>query len=228
MEKQPEAVFIWEVELVLKLNRFKGDKAAKAQLKVAQTKKKVQDWLPFQDIDSGKLMTKDGRTIALSRVQPINMLLKSDRETERVVQIAHEAINGLRDAIQILCVQRPVDLEAYLSSLAEQAKGITDYRKKMMLANYIRYVSSLASSGEAKEKRFFVLTSAEGRNAKGDVASRMDELVAGLGRGELGVNVIDDGELLDLLFTYHNPAQAAFETIDGDSYGNFTQYKGEA
>lgn len=212
---------------MLKLKRFrgKGDNEAQTQLKVAQAKKKVQDWLPFKDLDNGKMVTKDERVIALARVHPINMLLKSDREAGRIVQTTHEAINGLRDPIQILCVQRPVDLEAYLSSLAEQAKGITDYRKKMMLSNYIRYVSSLAASGEAKEKRFFVLTSGKGKAAKEEVSGRMEEFVAGLGRGELSVNSLDDSELLDLLFTFHNPAQAAFETMD--SFGRFTQYSKE-
>lgn len=212
---------------MLKLKRFrgKGDNEAQTQLKVAQAKKKVQDWLPFKDLDDGRMITKDDMVIALARVYPINMLLRSDRETRRVIQTTHEAINGLRDPIQILCVQRPVDLEAYLSSLAEQAKGIADYRKKMILSNYIRYVSSLAASGEANEKRFFVLTSSKGKTAKEEATGRLEEMIAGLGKGELEVKSLDDSELLDLLFTFHNPAQAAFETVD--NYGRFTLYSRE-
>lgn len=210
---------------VLRLKRFKKDKPSKEQLKAVQEKKKVQDWLPFKDLNDGKMITKDDRVVALARVYPINMLLKSDREAGRVIQTTHEAINGLRDHIQILCVQRPVDLEGYLSDLAEKAKSTTDYRKKMILSNYIRYVSSLAASGEAKEKRFFVLTSGKGKTAMEEVNSRMEELVAGLGSGELHINSLDDSELLDLMFTFHNPAQAAFE--NGESFSRFTQFSKE-
>lgn len=210
---------------MFKFQRFKGYKPSKEQLKADQTKKKVQDWLPFQGLDNGKIVTKDGRVIALARVLPINILLKSEKETERVIHNVHEAINGLREPIQILCVQRPVDLEAYLSSLAEKARNVTDYRKKLVLSNYIRYVSSLAASGEAKEKRFFILTSNKGKGATEEVSNRIEELVARLNREDLHVHSLDDAELLDLLFTFHNPAQAAFETVE--NYTGSTRYERE-
>lgn len=85
-------------------------------------KKAAQDWLPFQDITSSFIYRRDGELVAVLRVEPLNITLKSETEKKRIITAMHEALNGQLEPIQIFCLPRPVDLDTYLERLQKQAR----------------------------------------------------------------------------------------------------------
>ncbi len=175
----------------------------------------VQDWLPVADVDRGLIVRRDGVLIAAVRVEPAPFGLLSDRERERRIGALHEAIQALPGAVQIAVVPRPIDLDAYLRDLEGRLRE-TDGRQRTLLRGYLSYVRGLVGGGEALERRFYVLIPANAsdgsrRGAREELTQRAVEFVAALGRAELQGHLCDDREIIDLLFSWLHPVQAAFE-----------------
>ena len=175
----------------------------------------VQGWLPVQDVDRGLIVRTDGVLVAVVRVEPAPFALLSDRERERRIGALHEAIQALPGAVQIVVVPRPIDLDQYLRDLESRLRE-TDGPRRALLRGYLTYVRSLVGSGEALERRFFVLVpmspaDSKRRGARDELIQRTTEFVGALGRAELTAHLCDDREVIDLLFSFLHPAQSAFE-----------------
>ena len=192
---------------------FSFIKKEKNPITSEQTKKKAaQDWLPFQDIASSFIYRTDGELVAVLRVEPLNIALKSENEKKRIITAMHEALNGQFEPIQILCLPRPVDLDTYLDGLQQQARETIYQIKKRLLQEYIQYVATVVRGGEAIEHRYYVLLSQKpGKHAKEELSQRAFELASNLGRSGLKITVCDDAAILDMLFSFLQPTQAAFE-----------------
>jgi hypothetical protein len=171
-------------------------------------RKAVQDWLPWKDIAGGVITRKDGQVVAVLKVEPFNLALKSENEKMRVITAVHEALNGQREAFQILSLGRPVDLDAYLKGLQDLARETGNPARKKLLQEYTRYVATLVASGEALERRYYILLPGK---EQVEVLQRAHELASNLERSGLKVRVCSDQEIIDLLFVFTHPAQAAFE-----------------
>lgn len=185
-------------------------KPAPAQAQAEARRKAAQEWMPVRDVAGGVLVRRDGAVAAVVRVEPLNLALKSEAEKKRIIGAVHEALNGLRDQIQILSLGRPVDLDAYLRGLEERARD-ADGRRRDLLRAYTRYVAGLAAGGEALERRFYLIVPAAGKQAREEALARARELAGDLGRAGLTARVCEDAEIIDMLFVWSHPAQAAYE-----------------
>jgi len=175
----------------------------------------VQKWLPVQDISGGLMVRSDGRLVAVVRVEPAPFTLLSERERARRITALHEAIQALPGAAQVCAVSRPIDLDTYISGL-EAMQVDTDGPRRALLRGYTNYVRGLVTSAGAVERRFYVLIPGdEKRKGAGeDLLQKAREFVAALSRAELQARMCTDQELMDLLFCFFHPAQAAFERAD--------------
>ncbi len=175
----------------------------------------VQAWLPVADVDHGLIVRSDGALVAVVRVEPAPFALLSERERERRISALHEAIQSLPGAVQVAVVPRPIDLDSYLRDLEARLRDV-DGPRRNLLRGYLSYVRSLVGSGEALERRFYVLIPAAGQDAKrrgarDELIQRTTEFVSALGRAELTAHLCNDREVIDLLYSWLHPAQAAFE-----------------
>jgi len=208
----------------LKLSFKKKEKKSLTPEQIKQ--KSAQDWLPFQDVTGSFIFRRDGELVAVLRIEPLNITLKSDNEKKRIITAMHEALNGQLDPIQIFCLPRPVDLDTYLERLQQQARETIYQTKKRLLHEYIQYVATVVRGGEAIELRYYVLLSQKpGKHAKEELSQRAFELASNLGRSDLKITVCDDTAILDMLFSFLQPAQAAFEPTP-TGLGVATLYKG--
>ncbi|OPX88211.1 MAG: hypothetical protein A4E53_02103 [Pelotomaculum sp. PtaB.Bin104] len=171
----------------------------------------AQDWLPFYDVSDGVLKRRDGWLVSALKVEPLNIDLKSASEKKRIIRTVHEAFNGLWEAFQIICVGRPVDLDAYLQDLEDKVEK-ADSRRKKHLREYIRHVAGIVTGGEALEHRHYILLSQEpDTQAREELLKRSYEMAGDLKKSGLKVSLCTDVEIIDLLFTFTHPAQAAYE-----------------
>lgn len=179
-----------------------------------QEKKIAQDWLPFSDVEGNFIIRKDGNIAIALKIEPLNISLKSKREKRQIIQSIHEAWNGQLDPLQIVSLPRPVDLDHYFLALQNKTKETTNPKKRRLLQEYIQYVATVVKSGEAVERRYYMLLSQKnGRSARQEILQRANELASDLETSGLEVKVADDREVLDMLFTFLQPAQAAFEEV---------------
>lgn len=161
------------------------------------------------------MVRADGSFVAAVRVDPAAFALLSDRERERRIAGLHEALQALPGGAQIAVIPRPLDLDAYLASL-ESLLVEADGARRGLLRKYLRYVRGLVTSAGALERRFYVLVNSDTRGpvSRDELLQKARELVAALGRAELSAHLCDERELIDLLFVFAHPAQAAFERAE--------------
>lgn len=205
------------MKFFFKFNRAEKKEALQSREVVSSRELSSQDWLPFYDVSEGVIKRRDGRLVSVLKVEPLNIDLKSAAEKKRIIRAVHEAFNGQWEAFQIICVGRPVDLDAYLQDLEEKA-GKADSRRKRHLREYIRHVAGIVTGGEALEHRYYVLLSQEpDAQAREELLKRSYEMAGNLKKSGLKVALCADSEIIDLLFTFTHPAQAAYERAPSSS-----------
>lgn len=73
-------------------------------------------------------------------------------------------------------------------------------------------MATVVRGGEAIEHRYYVLLSQKAeKHVKEELSQRTFELASNLGRSGLKITVCDDTAILDMLFSFLQPTQAAFE-----------------
>jgi len=189
------------------LSKGKNSKSEKIKLE-EQKRKSVQEWLPVIDIAENFIKLKDGRHVSVLKVGPLNIGLKSENEKKRIIHSVFEAINGLKESIQIFSIGRPVDLDHYIHSLQAKSKEEINITKKRLLQEYLKYTASIAAGGEAIERRFFIMLSGM---EKDELKAKGHELAVNLEKSGLKVVMCIDQDIIDLLFCFFHPSQAAFE-----------------
>ncbi|MCG0275659.1 MAG: hypothetical protein L5655_05755 [Thermosediminibacteraceae bacterium] len=193
--------------MLKKLLKDKTSKAEKAKIE-EQRKKSVQEWLPVIDITENFIKLKDGRYVSVLKVRPLNIGLKSENEKKRIIHSVFETLNGLKEPLQIFSMGRPVDLDPYIQALNTKSREEINITKKRLLQEYLKYVASIATGGEAIERRFFIMLSGK---EKDELKTKAHELAANLEKSGLKAEICTDQDIIDLLFCFSHPSQAAFE-----------------
>ena len=193
---------------------------AQAPDPAATRKATAQAWLRGEvaDVTGGLIFRGDGGLVAVLQIEPANISLLSDRERGQRISALHEVLNGLGSAYQILAVPHPIDLDAYLRHLESLLQN-TDPKRRHLLSQYLAYVRRVVGTGEAQERRFYLLLplaaqDAKRRGAADDLRQRAAEVAAALGRADLHTVVLDDRALMDLLHAWLHPSTSAFERAD--------------
>lgn len=206
------------MRISLPLSKLRGPAGPPASKRVAPVSgpaPAVQDWLPVRDVAGGVMVRADGGLVAAIRVKPVPFGLLSDREKERRVTALHEAIQALTGPAQVVVLPRPLDLDAYIADLDRQLQEAQGVRRNL-LRGYAGYVRGLAAGGQAIERRYYLLLQAEGsrRGARDDLLARAREVARDLERAELPAQVLDDTELIEMVYTFLHPARPAERAAD--------------
>lgn len=180
----------------------------------------VQQWLPVQDLPPGGLLVRrDGALVAAIRVEPRNITLLSQSERIRLLRGLRTAINTIgTPENQIISLPRPIDLDGYLRRLDATLPDLSPARQRL-LRQYIRHVSDLIAGGEAQERHFYIMLSRPGgKGAADELRQQATDLADRLLQADLIAHVVDERALLNLLYAFHHPAQAAFERPQAAPY----------
>lgn len=174
----------------------------------------TQGWLPFNDVTGSFIYRTDGQLVAVLRVEPLNLALKSEPERRRMITAVHEALNGQLNPLQIASLPRPVDLDSYLEKLVRMSRDTVKPIKKKLLQEYIQYVATIVRGGEAVEHRYYILLSKKAKKQATIELNREAYELAGLLSGSgLKISLCDDMQILDMMMSFLNPVQAAFEEV---------------
>ena len=174
----------------------------------------TQDWLPFNDVTGSFIYRRDGELVAVLRVEPLNLALKSEHERRRIITAVYEALNGQLNPLQITSLPRPVDLDSYLEKLVRMSRDTVKPIKKKLLQEYIQYVAAIVRGGEAVEHRYYILLAKKAKKQADIELNREAYELAGLLSGSgLKISLCDDMQILDMITSFLNPVQAAFEEV---------------
>ena len=196
------------------LLKNKQNQKAKEKALSRTRKKSAQEWLPVRDIRGGVMLRRDKNLVAIIKIEPVNLSLLSQNEKKRIISILHEVINAQQEPMQWLSIGRSVDLDGYIARLEQQSQEVKENVRKKLLKGYIRQAAEMAAGGETLERRFYVLlVQNPGKYAEKELLNRARELAGNLQGVGLGAELCDDRQILDLLFSFHQPSQASFERV---------------
>ncbi len=202
----------------LKTRRPSFDVGTRSEVPAAQSVQPgspvaTQDWLPLADLQGGCLVRPDGVAVGGIVVAPLSLQLKSDAETRVIVGAVHAALNGLQVPFQILSLFRPVDLDAYLAALDGLLLN-ADARRKIVLRDYLGWVHGLVRSGDAVERRYYILVTRTGPDALREHRTSLGALADDIMRGPgMQARVMSDADWRELLFLTFHGGQAAMEPV---------------
>lgn len=196
------------------VNLLKKNKKTVNPEEIIQQKreKTAQQWIPVIDIQNNIVYRKDDYISGMLRIHPSNIDLLSDNERKRIIDALAEGFNGENEPFQLFCIPRSVDLNTYLENLQEQAKLELNFIKKQVLKGYINQATKLATSGEAVERRFYlVISKKDGLKAEEELINRLNNFKAIYNNAEMSSHICTDDELLDVLELFAHPIQASYE-----------------
>lgn len=164
-----------------------------------------------QGVGEGLLVRGDGVPVAVLRVEPAPFALLSARERGVRIAAAHEALRAVTGRWQVVSVQRPVDLDSYVTALEGAAREAGDARRAVLRA-YAEHVRQTILTGGALEVRHFLLLEGEKRpGGDGAVRQAAGELAVSLARGGLTARAATTAEAMDMLHGYLVPSRAPGE-----------------
>jgi hypothetical protein len=199
--------------MFFKLKRKKTGEVERKQHGQAEMRRKsAQEWIPIKDVKNCIIYRRDGVLTAVIEVRPINISLLSENEKKRVISALHEVLNGLQEPVQWLSIGRAVDLDGYTASLERKSQETQDFVRKQLLKGYIRQAAEMASGGDTLERKFYVLISQKaGKYAEDELLNRARELAGNISSAGLSAEVCSDRQIVELLFTFFQPARSAYE-----------------
>ena len=194
-------------------DRFFSKNSDQEKEEIERKKKSAQDWQPAYDVSDGFMYRRDNHIVAVIKIEPINIDLLSKNEKKRIISSFHEVLNGLQESIQIMSIGKPVDLDSYIAGLENKADSIGfEKTRKRLLKNYIRHTASIATGGQAIERKFFIFMSQKDKEfAKDELTNKAQELISRLGGAGITAKICTDKDIIDLLFLFNQPKKSAHE-----------------
>ncbi len=117
----------------------------------------TQRYLDIAEIRDDMVIMNDGTVRSALLVSSINFALKSEAEQEAIIQSYVTFLNGLDYPIQIVIQSRRMNIDAYITSLAEQEKKTGNDLLRAQIADYRTFVNELVELGQIMQKRFYVI-----------------------------------------------------------------------
>lgn len=130
---------------------------SKSKLANKPTAASTQQYLDIAEIRDDTVILKDGTLRAVALVSSINFALKSEDEQNAIIQGYISFLNSLDFPLQIVIQSRRLHISAYLDSLLEKQKELTNDLLRTQIAEYRQYIGELVTLGEIMAKRFYVV-----------------------------------------------------------------------
>jgi type IV secretory pathway VirB4 component len=189
---------------------------------------KTQQFLPFKEIREGVLIMPDNTLRGIIYVSSINFDLKSDEEQKAIIYQFQSFLNSLDFSTQIIVNSRRLNITGYFDKLKELEKNQKNELLKIQTREYRKFIENLVGKGTIMKKNFFVVVplypgEVTGIKSvlKGDILSpenfkvcrdqlwqRMEFIAIGLRRCGLSAMPLSTPEIIELLWSWHHPAQS--------------------
>lgn len=177
-----------------------------------QTRAITQDLIPIADIEDGIVYRKDGQLVTLVRIQAVNISLMSDMEKTHLCNAISEAMNSIDYHYQYYCCERPIDLSLYVDQLSKHHGPTKNVHQKRLIDFYLNQAMSLSSSGEAREKRFYIVLTNDGvrKDSEFDLMTQAQMLVQDLQTAKIDAYLCRDKEIIEVYTLFTRPDTTDF------------------
>jgi hypothetical protein len=214
----------------------------KRNLSRNKVKASTQQYLDISEIKEDTVILRDGTLRAVLMISSINFALKSEPEQNAIISAYVSFLNNLSFPVQIVIQSRELNIDAYLSYLAEKEKEQTNELLKIQTGEYIQYIKELISMSKIMNKRFYavvpynpitdkqkgfvtkfldifrpaaIIRMKEEKflKRKEELTRRVDSIMSGLTSVGLNAVQLDTQGLIELYYNSYNPSTSANEKL---------------
>jgi hypothetical protein len=156
---------------------------------------------------------------AVLEVTPVNFELKSEAEQDAIIETFESYLNSIGIPMQILVRVREVDISKYLEDLRERLSGETVPIFQKQLESYGNFIKGLVTNNKILTRQFCVIVPFEGKSkvdfsfVKEQIGLSIDIVSKGLNRIGMRSRELTSLEVLNLFYSFYNPAQAKAQPL---------------
>lgn len=165
------------------------------------------------------LMLPNNQYRAILHVSSLNFELKSEEEQDAIIDTYESFLNSVGSNLQILIRTREIDMDKYLEELTERLDGEAEPVYRKQLKNYDEFIRSLITTNKILTRHFYVVIpyAASGKAdfelIKEQLNQKVDIVSKGMTRLGMHTKQLSSLELLDLFYSFYNPAQAKIQPL---------------
>ncbi len=189
--------------------------------------------IQIKEVKDGILVLPNHEYRIAIETSSINFELKSEEEQDVLVDSFQNFLNSLPCPLQILLRVREVDVDSYLDKISKSKLKEEEQVYKDQIDNYREFIADLVSGNKILSRRFYIIIPYQHLDSNKDFTLIKDQIhlsrdivLKGLEKLGMRANALDSLELLDLFYSFYNPAQVKTqelkrETVESLLEGNY-------
>jgi type IV secretory pathway VirB4 component len=121
------------------------------------TQARSQDFVSIRDIRDNVVIQKNGQMVMILLASSINFALKSYDEQQAILQQFQSFLNTIDFSLQVHMQSRRLNIEPYLSVLAQLENKQDNDLMRIQLREYVAFIRSFTVDVDVMSKNFFVV-----------------------------------------------------------------------
>ncbi len=193
------------------LNKSKNKVSSRNQIRIKEVKDSV-------------LILPNNEYRVILETSSINFELKSEEEQDVLIDSFQNFLNSLPCEPQILIRIREVDIDRYLEQISQTKNQEKIQIYKNQITNYCEFIRNVISGNKILSRRFYVIIPYRHIDKNQDFHLIKEQLnlhrdIVQKGLEKLGMKVrqLDGLEVLDLFYSFYNPAQTKTQELKGQT-----------
>lgn len=188
-------------------------------LQKSTNKTSSRQQIAIKGVRDNILMLPNNQYRAILHVSSLNFELKSEEEQDAIIDTYESFLNSVGSNLQILIRTREIDMDKYLEELTERLDGEAEPVYRKQLKNYDEFIRSLITTNKILTRHFYVVIP-YGASGKADfelikeqLNQKVDIVSKGMTRLGMHTKQLSSLEVLDLFYSFYNPAQAKIQPL---------------
>lgn len=188
-------------------------------LRKSNNKAPARRQVNIRGVKDGILMLPSNEYRLVLQVSSINFELKSEDEQDAIIENYQSFLNSLGCPLQIVIRVREMDMDKYLEDFNVRLQNETESIYRSQIENYTGFVSRLVRTNRILARYFYVILPYAPKDntdfelVKEQLLLHADIVAKGLGKLGMRARKLTSLEILDLFYSFYNPAQAKNQPI---------------
>lgn len=133
--------------------------------------KNIKDWFPIKSIRDNLVYLKDGTSVMIFKVEPINFKLKSDTEKRAILESYKQFLKLCNFDMQIIIQTDNIDMENHFQKIDTFKKE--NFELSEMAEDYKSLIKSITKERESISRKFYIVAQNKTKNIKDKITSSL-------------------------------------------------------
>ena len=180
--------------------------------------------IQIKEVRDGILVLPNNEYRVIIETSSINFELRSEAEQDVLIESFQNFLNSLPCPLQMVIRVREVDIDRYLEQISHSKKSEKEKVYKDQIENYSEFIKDLVSGNKILSRRFYVVIPYRHTDRNKDfnlikeqIHLNRDIVLRGVEKLGMKARQLDSIELLDLFYSFYNPAQSKTQELKGQT-----------